>query len=53
MYVDCVLFFTINTRNINSENEKKFKKVKLYGGKLNIVIEPKINGAKYKVKNLL
>ena len=49
----CVFFLTIKMRNINNENEKKFKKVKLYGGKLNIVIAPSINGARNKVKNLL
>ena len=35
------------------ENVKKFINVKLYGGKLNIVIAPNKNGAKNKTKNLL
>ena len=35
------------------ENVKKFRNVRLYGAKPNIVIAPSKNGAKNKIKNLL
>ena len=35
------------------ENEKKFINVKLYGGKLSVVIAPNKKGAKNITKNLL
>ena len=40
-------------RNNKIENEKKFINVKLYGGKLSIVIAPSKKGAKNITKNLL
>ena len=51
--VDCVFFFTIKTKNKNSENEKKFINVILNGEKPNIRTLPKIKGAKNITKNLL
>ena len=46
-------FFTIKTKNKNSENEKKFINVILNGEKPNIRTLPKIKGAKNITKNLL
>ena len=49
-----ILFFFLTTKIKNNkiENEKKFKKEILNGGKLKIVIAPKKNGAKNITMNL-
>ena len=51
--MDCVFFLTIKIKNNKIENEKKFINVKLYGGKLSVVIAPNKKGAKNITKNLL
>ena len=51
--LDCVFFLITEIKNNKIENEKKFTNVKLYGGKLSIVIAPKKKGAKKRTKNLL
>ena len=51
--MDRVLFFIKKIKNKRNENVKKFKKVKLYGEKPNIVITPSKKGAKKITKILL
>ena len=51
--MDRVFFFIKKIKNKRNENVKKFKKVKLYGEKPNIVITPSKNGAKNTTNNLL
>ena len=53
LYFDCVLILIIKIKNNKIENEKKFINVKLYGGKLSVVIAPNKKGAKNITKNLL
>ena len=53
LYLDCVFLLTIKIKNNKIENEKKFINVKLYGGKLSVVIAPNKKGAKNITKNLL
>ena len=50
--MDCVLFFTFKIKNNKIENEKKFKKVKLYGEKPSTVMATSKKGAKNITKNL-
>jgi len=53
LYLDPVFFLTRTIKNNKSENEIKFIKVKLNGGKLSIVIAPSRKGAINIIKNLL
>ena len=53
MYVDWVFFLIINIKNSSVGKVKKFIKIKLYGAKPKVVIEPSRNGAKIITKNLL
>ena len=53
LYIDWVFFLIAKIKNNKKENVKKFINVKLYGGKLSIVVPPSKKGAKYITKNLL
>ena len=53
LYFTFVFFLTICIKKSKIENEIKFIKVKLNGGKLKIVIPPNTKGEKNKIKNLL